>query len=196
MNSDHIRIIRESFAAVARRPDVTALLFYKRLFELDPALRPLFRPDLEEQGHKLMEVLGAAVRLLEHPEALSPVLEALGRRHVGYGVKEPHYDTVGAALLRTLSDALGDAFTPTAHEAWSGFYSLIAGTMKRAAAVAEPRTAPPMRPPASHPPDAPSCPMRPQFNPDPGGPTSMTCTAAAIPGRPELTRSMRESWKV
>lgn len=134
MTSDHIQSIRESHAAVARRPDITARLFYQTLFELDPALRPMFRPDLEEQSRKLMEVLGAAVRLLDHPEALTPVLEALGRRHVKYGVREEHYDTVGAALLRALHDTLGEAFGPVTREAWTRFYELIASTMKRAAA--------------------------------------------------------------
>jgi hemoglobin-like flavoprotein len=134
MNSDHIQLIRETFPLVARRPDLAALLFYKRLFEIDPSLRPLFRPDIEEQGRKLMQMLSAAVHLLEQPESLTPVLEALGRKHVGYGVRDEHYDTVGEALLWTLHSALGDFFTPNVREAWASLYGLIAATMKRAAA--------------------------------------------------------------
>lgn len=133
MTSNEIQLIRETFPLVARRADLAALLFYKRLFDLDPSLRQLFRPDIEEQGRKLMQMLGAAVQLLEKPDALVPVLEGLGRRHVGYGVRDEHYDTVGEALLWTLHSALGDFFTPNAREAWASLYGFVAATMKRAA---------------------------------------------------------------
>lgn len=134
MTSDQIQLIRQTFALVDPHADTAALLFYKRLFELDPSLRPLFRPDITEQGQKLMQMLAAAVRLLDKPESLVPVLEDLGRRHVGYGVRDEHYDTVGEALLWTFGEALGPQFTSDAHEAWANLYAVVAATMKRAAA--------------------------------------------------------------
>jgi len=138
MTSDQIRLIRETFALVAPGADVAARTFYRRLFELDPSLRPLFRPDLEDQGRKLMQMLGAAVGLLERPESLVPVLENLGRRHVGYGARDAHYDTVGEALLWTLRETLAAKFTPAACDAWTDLYALIAKTMKHAAAQVPP----------------------------------------------------------
>lgn len=134
MTSEQIQLIRESFALVGPRADVVALVFYQRLFELDPALRPLFRADVTEQGRKLMQMLAAAVRLLDRPESLVPVLEDLGRRHVGYGVRDEHYDTVGNALLWAFDQALRGQFTPAAHHAWGELYAVVAATMKRAAA--------------------------------------------------------------
>ena len=133
MNPDQIRMIRHTFGLVAGRPEIAASAFYQRLFELDPSLRLLFRSDLEEQGRKLMQMLAAAVGLLDRPESLLPALENLGRRHTNYGVRDEHYDTVGAALLWTLSESLGDLFSATAHEAWASLYNLVAATMKRAA---------------------------------------------------------------
>ena len=134
MTPHQIQQIRETFALVAKQPDAAASAFYRRLFEIDPGLRPLFRPDLEEQGKKLMQMLGAAVRLLDHPQSLIPVLENLGRRHVDYGVRDEHYATVGQALLDTLSAALGNIFTPDVREAWASLYGVVATTMQRAAA--------------------------------------------------------------
>ena len=125
--------IRETFGLVALQPETAARAFYQRLFELDPSLRPLFRPDLEEQGRKLMQMLGAAVRLLDNPQALTPVLENLGRRHSEYGVRDEHYNTVGEALLSTLNASLGELFIPVAREAWTGLYAFVATTMQRAA---------------------------------------------------------------
>lgn len=115
--------------------DSVAASFYGRLFELDPSLRSMFPPTLVDQGRKLMQILGAAVSMLDRPESLIPVLESLGKRHVNYGVRDEHYDTVGDALLWTLERGLGPLFTPEVHAAWASLYELVATNMKNAALV-------------------------------------------------------------
>ena len=117
-------------------PATAAELFYGRLFELDPELRPLFKGDMAKQGDKLMTTLAIAVRGLTNLDSIVPVVQQLGARHVGYGVKEKDYDTVGAALLWTLGQGLGDDFTPDVEAAWAEVYGLLATTMKDAAASA------------------------------------------------------------
>ena len=128
-----VQLIRQTFALVEPRAEVMALVFYQRLFALDPSLRPLFRTNIDEQGQKLMQMLGVAVALLEQPFALEPCLEALGRRHAGYGVEDRHYDTVGEALLATLAECLGSAFTPEVLTAWAALYAIVANAMQRGA---------------------------------------------------------------
>jgi hemoglobin-like flavoprotein len=135
MNPEDVRLVRQSFAQVAPMADTTAEVFYKKLFELDPTLRPLFRTDLTQQGRKLMQMLDAAVALLDRPQALVPTLEGLGRRHAGYGIRDEHYDTMEVALILTLQQGLGPAFTREARSAWIALFDLVAGTMKRAAAT-------------------------------------------------------------
>ena len=115
---------------------MAAALFYRRLFELDPTLRPLFKGDLKEQGRKLMDMLRMAVKGLDRPEALLPALAALGRRHAGYGVNERDYETVGEALIWTLEQGLGPSFTPEIREAWTALYKLVADTMSAACVTA------------------------------------------------------------
>ena len=132
-----IVLVQNSFAVVAPIADDAAALFYRRLFEIDPTLKAMFKSDMAEQRRHLMQMLSAAVKGLNHIERLIPVVEDLGRRHVNYGVEEHHYDTVGNALLWTLEKGLGDAFTPDVREAWATVYGLIASTMARAAAKAE-----------------------------------------------------------
>jgi hemoglobin-like flavoprotein len=126
-------LVQESFAAVMPIADDAAALFYRRLFELDPALERMFKGDMTEQRRKLMQMLTAAVKGLDRLDQLVPVVEDLGRRHSGYGVADAHYDTVGAALLWTLEKGLGNAFTPEVKDAWIAVYGLLAGTMKNAA---------------------------------------------------------------
>ncbi len=140
MNAHHAALIRRSFDQVAPVADQAAALFYCRLFEQSPELRPLFRGDMNQQGRRLMEMIGAAVRLLDHPSALLPVLAQLGARHAGYGVEPDDYRKVGQALIATLAEALGDAFDEPTREAWSAMYALVSTTMI-AAAGAERRAA-------------------------------------------------------
>lgn len=82
-----------------------ARLFYDKLFELDPGARPLFTSDMEEQGRKLMQMITVAVQGLDDLDQTLPAVRGLGRRHADYGVQDEHYDTVDAALLRTLGQA-------------------------------------------------------------------------------------------
>jgi hemoglobin-like flavoprotein len=134
MTPDSKRLVQETWAMVEPIADTAAALFYGRLFELDPALRPLFTSDIKEQGKKLMQTLAVVVRGLDRLDQLIPAVEALGRRHGGYGVQDSHYDTVAAALLWTLEQGLGDAFTPAVRDAWTEAYTVLATVMKRAAA--------------------------------------------------------------
>jgi hemoglobin-like flavoprotein len=126
-------LVQGTFASIATIADDAAVLFYQRLFELDPSLRPMFRGDMAEQRKKLMQMITAAVKGLDHLEQLVPVVQDLGRRHVRYGVQDSHYDTVGQALLWTLEAGLGRQFTPEVKEAWTAVYGLLATTMKNAA---------------------------------------------------------------
>ena len=137
MNSEQIMLVQTSFALVLPIADTAAALFYQRLFELDPSLRPMFRGDIQEQGRKLMSMLKLAVNGLTRLDQLVPAVQELGRRHARYGVRDEHYDTVAAALLWTLGQGLGVAFTPEVEQAWIGAYTLLAGTMKDAAEMAE-----------------------------------------------------------
>lgn len=128
--------VQQSWALVQPIAREAAALFYQNLFDAHPGLRRLFRSDMEQQGAKLMFMIGAAVRQLDDVDTLLPVLAGLGRRHGSYGVMPAHYDMVGQALLKTLSQGLGDAFTPEVERAWAEVYGVIASTMIEASAEA------------------------------------------------------------
>ena len=134
MNTQEIQTLQQSFNLVEPIADTAAALFYGRLFELDPALRPLFRGDLKSQGEKLMSSLKLVVTGLNNPERIIPAVRSLGQRHAGYGVQPEHYNTVGAALLWTLEKGLGTAYTPEVESAWVSAFELLSGLMQDAAA--------------------------------------------------------------
>ena len=133
MRGVNVSLVQQTWDQVLPIADDAAQLFYGRLFELDPSLRPMFaHSDMKEQRKKLMQMIGVAVRGLNKIDELLPAIRALGKRHVGYGVADHHYDTVGAALLWTLEQGLGDAFTPEARESWTLVYTTLASVMKAA----------------------------------------------------------------
>lgn len=135
MTPHQIHLVQTTFEKVAPIADTAASLFYGRLFEIDPSTRPLFRNDLRRQGAMLMQTLGLAVRHLHDPTPVLGAVRNLGVRHVGYGVTDAQYGTVGEALLWTLGQGLGEAFTDEVRDAWAAAYELLAGVMQAAAAT-------------------------------------------------------------
>lgn len=137
MTPEQIHLVRTTFAPLKPVAGRTARWFYDRLFIIDPTLRPMFKGSLKDQGRKLMATLAFVVGHLDRPAQLLPAVEALGRRHAGYGVQAMHYAAVGDALLWTLAKVLGPDFTPEARAAWLAAYVLLADVMQQAAANAE-----------------------------------------------------------
>ncbi|OUT59804.1 MAG: hemin receptor [Rhodopirellula sp. TMED11] len=137
MTPAQIELVQSTWDAVKPNADTVAELFYQRLFELAPSLKPLFKGDMKEQGKKLMATLSLAVASLTKLEEILPAVQALGRRHVEYGVPEESYQTVGQALLDTLNKGLGDAFTDEVKEAWTQTYVTLSTVMIEAGKTAE-----------------------------------------------------------
>ena len=134
MTNEEIELVKTSWAKVEPISDVAAELFYGKLFEIDPTLKAMFSDDIEEQGKKLMMMINTAVNGLDRLDQIVPAVQALAERHVGYGVTDGHYDTVGEALIWTLGQGLGDGFTDDVKAAWLTTYTLLANTMKEGAA--------------------------------------------------------------
>ena len=135
MNPEQIALIRGSWQLVVPMQDKAVEMFYARLFEIDPALRSMFLGDMDDQRRKVAVMLNLIVNKLDKPDELFPAAAALARRHVGYGVKGEHYDTVGAALLWTLATGLGQAFTDDVKAAWIAAYTVLCKVMIDAATM-------------------------------------------------------------
>lgn len=136
MNAQQRDLVRSSFEHLRPIPKNAGLMFYGRVFELDPALRPLFGPSLENQATMFVTVLNMAVLELTEQGFVPASVRELGVRHEAYGVEEPFYETFGEALLWTLGQLLGERFTPEVREAWSDAYAALAAAMKESAAKA------------------------------------------------------------
>jgi len=135
MTPDQVTMVQESFKKVVPIAGTAADLFYSRLFEIAPDVRPLFPDDLADQKKKLVAMLATAVTNLHNLDTVVPAVESLGKRHATYGVTDKMYEPVGAALLWTLEQGLGPDFTPPVKAAWTETYVTLAGVMQKAAAA-------------------------------------------------------------
>ncbi|MDQ7246823.1 globin family protein [Dongia sedimenti] len=142
MTPRQIEIVKLSFGKIMPFKDQAAELFYCRLFELDPSLRLMFKSDMTEQKQKLMVALALVVTNLEKMDSLLPAIRELGRRHKSYGVRNRHYDVVGAALLWTLEIGLGTGWNKELADAWSNAYGRVAAAMIEGAESPEPARRP------------------------------------------------------
>jgi len=131
MDSTTIRHLQESVALLPMGDLAPVNEFYKRLFELAPEARPLFKTDMDVQAKKFSDTFAWVIAHLERPHELCQELRALGARHGGYGVKIDQYAPVGSALIRMFQRTLGDRFTPEMEEAWLEFYAFASFEMER-----------------------------------------------------------------
>ena len=136
MDAKQISQVQSTWRMVLPISEKAADLFYDRLFEVDPSTKVLFKGDMKTQGRMLMDMITAAVNGLNDLDGSVPKVQGLGRRHRDYGVQERHYDSVALALLWTLEQGLGDAFTTEVKTAWTETYTLLAGVMKEASSKA------------------------------------------------------------
>jgi hemoglobin-like flavoprotein len=138
MTPEQRQLVADTWKQVAPIADTAANLFYSRLFEIDPSTRKLFRAtDMAAQRKKLLQTLSFVINGLGQLDVLVSKVEDLGRRHAGYGVTDAHYESVGAALLWTLEQGLGRAWTPAVASAWTEVYGMLSGIMRNAAARAD-----------------------------------------------------------
>jgi nitric oxide dioxygenase len=136
MTPEEVTLVQNSWNKVSPIADQAAALFYNRLFEIAPEVKPLFKGDMTVQGKKLMGMITIAVSNLNHLETVLPDIQASGVRHASYGVQPAHYDRVAEALLWTLEQGLKEDFTPEVKAAWITVYGALASTMLAAAEAA------------------------------------------------------------
>ena len=129
MTPDQVKIVQDSFAKVAPIADQAAIMFYDRLFEVAPQVKTMFPANMTEQRKKLIATLAVVVNGLSNLESVLPAVSALAIRHVAYGAKAEHYPVVGSALLWTLEQGLGEAWTPAVADAWTAAYGTLSGFM-------------------------------------------------------------------
>jgi hemoglobin-like flavoprotein len=132
-------LIRGSLETINEFSGAVVRLFYGRLFEIAPQVRPLFKTEIGEQSRRLSEMLNTIVGALDNFDTLRPVLADLGRRHVEYGVRPEHYELLRSALLWTFGNALGVQFDRETRAAWDLLIGMVSAEMLAGAAAAQSR---------------------------------------------------------
>jgi hemoglobin-like flavoprotein len=130
MTADQVHLVRDSLDNLREDAEPFALLFYGKLFELDPGSRRLFHNDLAAQGRKVMAMLTSVAESLDNFEPMRARLAELGRKHGEFGVRPDQYETLTAAMLWSLGQALGSSFDVPTRDAWRLALNAICMAMK------------------------------------------------------------------
>lgn len=133
MEESTVSIVKDSFRKVLPIAEQAGLMFYGRLFETFPQVRPMFAEDIEPQAKKLVQMLAIVVNGLDRIDAILPAVRQLAVRHNDYGVEDEHYEAVGQTLIWTLRQGLGEAFTADVEKAWTDAYGTLSSVMIEAA---------------------------------------------------------------
>jgi hemoglobin-like flavoprotein len=133
MNIEQVQLVRDSLVHIRPIADKIAESFYAHMFEIAPHLRKLFTGNMKTQGAMLMTSLELAVSSLDDMESILPAVQALGERHMSYGVKKEYYPYAKESFLWALEKHLNDEFTPTLKNAWSQSFDTLIEMMIRAA---------------------------------------------------------------
>jgi hemoglobin-like flavoprotein len=141
MNLD-LEALETSFDLVAPRGEELMDVFYARLFEAAPEVKPLFAATaLKQQKGHLLATLGLLRRSLRNLDSIVPALRGLGARHVAYGARPEHYPLVGATLIASMAEIAGDSWKPEYERAWNHAVGIVAGVMIEGAEQAAERPA-------------------------------------------------------
>lgn len=129
MTEQQILLVKNSWSYVVVQSEEAGQLFYQRLFEVAPAVRPLFKGDSKEQARKLMNMVTLIVAKLQKLDDIMNEIKLLAQRHNQYGAEPAHYLVVGECLLWTLEKGLGDKWNAETRQAWVTVYSTLSGAM-------------------------------------------------------------------
>jgi hemoglobin-like flavoprotein len=134
MTRKNIELVQASWAIVAKMDmETVGGLFYNRLFELIPEVKPMFsRTPIPEQSKKLLTMLSYVIAKLNKPEHIMDEVTKLAKRHTTYGVTDVHYSAVGTALIWTLEKGLGERWNEDLKFAWLEIYLTLAEAMMTA----------------------------------------------------------------
>lgn len=129
MSPQQIKLVKETWGFIIAKSDKAGDLFYTRLFEVAPGVKPLFKNDIRLQARKLMAMVTYIVTKLDKLDVILPEIKSLAQRHKKYGAMKDHYAVVGECLIHTLKTGMGDRWNAEIEAAWIAVYKVLAAAM-------------------------------------------------------------------
>ena len=126
MTPEQAKLITQSFDEMWPIRRNLAIKFYTRFFEAVPDARRLFPNDMEKQHLKLMDTIAAIVGAVDRLRVLcQSIISNTARQHARFGVTSSQLAAFGDALIWSLEEEFGPAFTPELREAWIALYEAV-----------------------------------------------------------------------
>lgn len=129
LDAKSIELVKSTVPALKEKGLAITQVFYKRMFEQNPEVKPMFNMAKQASGAQpkalAMAVLAAAQNI-ENLRAIGNAVAKIAEVHCDCMVKEEHYPIVGKHLLWAIKEVLGEAATKEIIDAWAKAYDVIA----------------------------------------------------------------------
>ena len=119
------------------KTELVAMLFYERLFRLEPSLRLVFWNNVNEKCNNLLDAVLVLNASLDLFPALLPRLRELGMRYASCGILPGDYPKIVSAVLQTVAELAGPRFDQALRRAWTKLLNLVTGEMLQGATEAK-----------------------------------------------------------
>jgi hemoglobin-like flavoprotein len=133
-------LLRETLEITLAADDSFPKRFYDRLFARHPSVIPMFHRNSPGAQRKMFaQKLTMIVDHVEDAAWLARELKSVAESHAQYGVRPEMYAWIGEALIETLGDACGSAWSPECERAWRDAYAKIVESVFGVLGVAHPQ---------------------------------------------------------
>lgn len=129
LSQQTIDIVKSTAPILDQHAETLTRHFYKRMFSHNPEVAPFFNPSNQVSGSQQKALAGAICAYaanIDNLEVLGGAVELIAQKHASLMIKPEHYPIVGANLLASIREVLGDGATDDVINAWGEAYGFLA----------------------------------------------------------------------
>lgn len=124
-----VQIVKSTAPILQEHGETLTRHFYKRMFTHNPEVAPFFNPAHQQAGNQQRALAGAIAAYaanIDNLEVLGGAVELIAQKHASLMIKPEHYPIVGANLLASIREVLGEGATDDVINAWAEAYGFLA----------------------------------------------------------------------
>jgi signal transduction histidine kinase/hemoglobin-like flavoprotein len=132
LTTKQIELVEKSWDFVLLNSSEAGVIFYNKLFSVEPSLRQVFNGDFSSESQKFITLITFTVHKLSNVEEIISEIKAQEFQGKMKLIQPQHYESAAAALMQTLEEILVNMWNDEVKEAWNAVYVCLAKAMAEA----------------------------------------------------------------
>ena len=132
MSEKTIAVVKSTAPILVQHGELLTRYFYERMFRENPEVAPMFNRSNQAGGTQQRALAGAICAFaanVDQLEVLGAAVETIAQKHAALRILPEHYPIVGANLLASIREVLGEAATDEIINAWAEAYGFLANIL-------------------------------------------------------------------